>query len=353
MQGGDMARAVAAVHAAPWGYTIPAPALRRREKVEADVRDGVVVATGLLAILPAELLRRVVGYVRDARQLERLGATCKVLWALSREEAPWSAVLAARLDVDEPSTPDLEIGHPRERVQAEESVHYFAGIGTLHYWAAVGIWTPRERYALYEALKSNVRDGHLQMVEWLLDEWKVSPQALQGRPSPIFPARVSQAAEWTLGDEALGKDVCSWVDSRVRASQQPVTYGIKREYDGFIAMHVLNRWDGGSSAELVEIIGRAMELFKEDSHTGLSTSSDQYDSRRPQATPGFAAVAFATVAGWGAPACRSAQGQRAHPADARSLHNLLEIEGLMASEAQNFHAARAPSGAARLRSSGA
>ena len=36
-----------------------------------------------------------------------------------------------------------------------------------------------------------------------------------------------------------------------------------------------------------------------------------------------------------------------------SLHNLLEIEGLMASEAQNFHAARAPSGAARLRSSGA
>ena len=50
------------------------PAARRREEVEAAFRAGVVAATGLMAILPAEMLRLVIAAVveaRDARQLVR------------------------------------------------------------------------------------------------------------------------------------------------------------------------------------------------------------------------------------------------------------------------------------------
>lgn len=94
---------------------------KRRQQVEAALRAGVVAATGLLAILPRELLRLVIAAVvkaRDARQLERLGATCKALWALCREEAPWQALLMAHFDVDHPDAyPILDGANaPREHL---------------------------------------------------------------------------------------------------------------------------------------------------------------------------------------------------------------------------------------------
>ena len=58
-----------------------------------------------LATLPAELLRIIISVLlraRDARQLERLGATCKALLAISREEAPWRVLLMAHFDIDTP-----------------------------------------------------------------------------------------------------------------------------------------------------------------------------------------------------------------------------------------------------------
>ena len=71
-----------------------------------------------LARLPAELLRIIIAALvkaRDARQLEKLGATCHVLWELCREEAPWRALLMAHFDVDVPEAlPYLGPGHPRE-----------------------------------------------------------------------------------------------------------------------------------------------------------------------------------------------------------------------------------------------
>lgn len=73
--------------------------------------------TMALATLPAELLRIIISVLlkaRDARQLERLGATCKALLAISREVAPWRVLLMAHFDVDVPEAlPYLRPSHPR------------------------------------------------------------------------------------------------------------------------------------------------------------------------------------------------------------------------------------------------
>jgi hypothetical protein len=65
-----------------------------------------------LARLPAELLRIIISVLlkaRDARQLERLGATCKALLAISREEAPWRVLLMAHFDVDTPDALPISV----------------------------------------------------------------------------------------------------------------------------------------------------------------------------------------------------------------------------------------------------
>ena len=116
------------VHMARTKQTVrKTPTARRRQQVEAAFRAGVVAATGLVAILPAELLRLVIMAVvkaRDARQLERFGATCRMLWALCHEEAPWRALLMAHFDVNVPEAlPRLETGHPRELLQELSLIH--------------------------------------------------------------------------------------------------------------------------------------------------------------------------------------------------------------------------------------
>ena len=131
---------------------------QRRQQVEAALCAGAVAATGLLAILPRELLRLVIAAVvkaRDARQLERLGATCKALWALCREEAPWQALLMAHFDVDHPDAyPILDGANaPREHLmwlvgEARDLTREYAEneVSNLPSRTAASIMTPRKSW---------------------------------------------------------------------------------------------------------------------------------------------------------------------------------------------------------------